>query len=225
MRHLMHWTAAELGAAEASQMFAAVAGFGGEAGQVPFIAEAGSHALPQKAEAIVLLQGLGEAEDVVVNQIDPTLDEARLHSEFRFVEEPGEGGVQRDGVVSGEDWRTDASDWPVFGGLMIASPAEFPGGALIGGEGVQCVCGKEAGATLGTFAPFAIDENSSAAGNGREKVGGGLLGPDDACGCDCFHDADMGEVILIERRADREGIDPGARFDVEGFDAAHARAR
>lgn len=107
---------------------------------------------------------------------------------------------------------------------MVADPAKFPRGSRNGFEGVQDVGGEKAGETASATAPTAVNQNAAAAFDAREEVRGSLVRANNLCGMHRIHNADVNDLVLVERPAVWEVIDPRARFNGGRFNAARARA-
>src|SRR5438046_9468128 len=88
------------------------------------------------------------------------------------------GRVQRIGLESRHDRRSNARDGPLFDGLLIADPAELPSHAGCGLEGIKRVGWQQTGKARAAHTPPPVDKHLSLAAKTREKIGGRLLGPD-----------------------------------------------
>ena len=108
--------------------------------------------------------------------------------------------------------------------LLVTRPAELPVSPAQRLERVERVRGQEAGETYPAQPPASVDEHFPFAAEARQKIGRGLFRADDARGRCCFHNSDVDQAILVERRADRKTFNPWPRLNVRGLNPTNARA-
>ena len=222
---LVHGAAAELLAAEAPEVFVAVARFAGEPGEGPLFGKVSRHAFPKEVEAVVGLQGAREAEDIGMYEVDPMLDNSRFAGGLALVDEAEDGGMESKTFEASHHRRSGGRNGTLFRGLLITDPAEFPAHTRQGGKGIEGVRGEETGAAGVADTPAAVDKDFAFAAEAGEEVGGGLAGADDLSGGNGIHDSDMDNLIMVESGTDGKIGDPWARFNARRFNAAHAGAR
>ena len=102
---LVHRAPAELTSAQAAEMFLAVTGFPGQSRQTPIFGQMRREPFPEQAESVIVLERLGEAADIGMNQFDPMLDHHGLRRPAAFMYQSLNGGMERQRFEGSDDRR------------------------------------------------------------------------------------------------------------------------
>lgn len=210
VRDLFHGGASKFAAAEAAEMFATAMGESAEIGERPVASGFGGDGVPDFWEAIIDMPGLGETEDVELDQFHPMMEGGGLGLAELLVVEAEDRVSEGFGGESGENRGSGGSERTVACGGVIADPGENPAVSRDGMKGVEDVSRSEARNALAARFPFAIDEDGAESGAGGEEVASGEISTDHGVGHGGVGDPDMGDMVRDQGLAFRSAHNPFA---------------
>jgi hypothetical protein len=144
-------------------MFATAMGEAPEFGKRPVAAGFGSDGVPEFWQAIIDMPGLGETQNIQLDQFDPVMKRGGFCFTQLFVVQSEDGVTQGFGMESGQDRSTRSAEGTIASARVVTDPCEGPTVALDTMEGVENVCRSEAGDALATGFPFSIEQDRALA--------------------------------------------------------------
>lgn len=209
---LLTRAAAQLTLTESLQMLFAQVNHFGHPRNRPRRTGGGRDLFPQLPQPGIVAGGFCEAQNVVMNQIHPTVDGTGVVAGARFAVQSQNGQPQRFGVVASDDGRSCSRERLASFALLVSDPAEIPRSIRRRLKRLQRPRRQQHRVPGATFGPAAVDQNASFAPKAGQKVTSPQFCPDNLERRRHPSDRKMSDLMMHQVRANRCFGQPGSRI-------------